>query len=304
MFSFRFPVFIFIEVALYGIIGLWYFQASSFGAILLFILGLAIGTRIFIVLATFLIGWLYRSPPPSELQISFPQTIKMVFSEFWALFVLFTTAFPFEAWLKLRNPTLEAVPNNIPVLLIHGFFCNGAYWLPMKRALQKRGVTHIFTLNLDPVFADINQFAQQVADKVTEIRARTGAKKVILVGHSMGGLVSRTYLYQLGGHAFVSKLITLGSPHHGTVIAYLIGGMNVRQMRPDNTWLKELEKLEAQQTMVPTVCIYSCHDNFITPQESARLSYAKNIPIAGTGHIEMTFTERFQTLVYEEITQA
>jgi triacylglycerol esterase/lipase EstA (alpha/beta hydrolase family) len=305
MFTLKFQVFVFSEIAIYTLVGLWlwYFQALSVGTVLLIVLGLAIGFKVFIVVVTFLIGWLYRSPPTPDLQISFLQTLKMVFSEFWALLVLFTTAFPFEAWLKLRHPNLEETPRNMPVLLIHGFFCNGAYWVPMKRALKKQGITHIFTLNLEPVFADINQFAQQVADKVTEIRVRTGTEKVILVGHSMGGLVARAYLYQLGGNAFVAKLITLGSPHHGTVLARLIGGMNVKQMRPNNAWLKALEKSEAQQTKVPTVCIYSCHDNFIAPQESAKLSYAKNIPIAGTGHIEMTCEKRFQTLVYQEIIQ-
>jgi len=303
MFTFKIQQFLLAEVVIYLIIGfgLWYFLALSVGTTLLLVLGIALGFRVFIVVATFFIGWLYRSQPTADLQINLLQTLKMMLSEWWALLVLFVTAFPFEAWLKLRNPDLMDDPKHVPVLLIHGFFCNGAYWLPMKRYLQKQGLTHIFTLNLEPVFADINQFAQQVAEKVSEIRAITGAEKVILVGHSMGGLVSRAYLYQLGGHAFVEKLITLGSPHQGTVLANLIGGMNVKQMRPHNAWLEALAQLETQQTTVPTTCIYSYHDNFIAPQESARLEYAKNIPLASIGHIEMTFSKRLQTLVYEEI---
>ena len=174
----------------------------------------------------------------------------------------------------------------------------------MKHSLQQQGIKNIFALNLEPVFADIRQFAEQVAEKVAEIRTLTGADKVILVGHSMGGLVARVYLYQLGGRTFVKKLITLGSPHEGTVLANLMAGMNVKQMRPHNAWLAALAQSEAKQQTIPTTCIYSCHDNFIAPQESAKLHYAKNIPIAGVGHIEMTFSKPFQTLVYEEITHS
>lgn len=51
-------------------------------------------------------------------------------------------------------------------------------------------------------------------------------ERVDIVGHSMGGLVARAYLDYQGGLQKVDKLMTIGTPHRGTPIAYpaLTGG--------------------------------------------------------------------------------
>ena len=53
-------------------------------------------------------------------------------------------------------------------------------------------------------------------------RARSGNKdaKLVLVGHSMGGLVSRYFLEVLGGWLHTRSLFTLGTPHRGAVSSY------------------------------------------------------------------------------------
>lgn len=292
------------ELIIYLAGGFWFwYQGFSIGHTILLVIAIAIGFRAFLVLATFLISWSFRVKPTVPLQINAFQTLNMMLSEFWALLKLSATTFPFEPWLGLREPPVSD-RKGIPILLVHGFFCNGAYWAPMIKYLKKQGITNLFTLSLVPVFDDIDKFAEQVATKVEHILSVTGADKIILIGHSMGGLVSRAYLYRLGGKSSVLKLITLGSPHHGTAIAYFMGGLNVKQMRPQSAWLNELHKLEAQTIPIPTTCIYSCHDNFISPQDSGSLPLAKNIPVPGTGHIEMTFSKAFRELVYEEIIKA
>ncbi|MFC4063481.1 esterase/lipase family protein [Actinoplanes subglobosus] len=58
----------------------------------------------------------------------------------------------------------------------------------------------------------------------TELRAwreRSGdhAAQVVLIAHSMGGLVSRYYLEVLGGRERVRRLVTLGTPYSGSVKA-------------------------------------------------------------------------------------
>ena len=87
-----------------------------------------------------------------------------------------------------------------------------------------------------------------VRDAIKHVRQITGKDKVILVGHSMGGLASREYLenpaiWQADGYNHVAKLFTIGTPHGGsnadfTGIAALAGVDNrseaVRDLRyPD-----------------------------------------------------------------------
>jgi alpha-beta hydrolase superfamily lysophospholipase len=61
---------------------------------------------------------------------------------------------------------------------------------------------------------------KQQEETVRWARHRFGAERLILVGHSAGGLLARLYLQEkpvwgrvYAGHAHVSHLITLGSPH-------------------------------------------------------------------------------------------
>ncbi|MBN1274712.1 alpha/beta fold hydrolase [Candidatus Woesearchaeota archaeon] len=60
----------------------------------------------------------------------------------------------------------------------------------------------------------IEGYAIRLKEAVDTVREKTGSEEVIIVAHSMGGLVAREYL-SLFGDEHVSKLITLGTPNHG-----------------------------------------------------------------------------------------
>lgn len=71
-----------------------------------------------------------------------------------------------------------------------------------------------FSNNNDLSFAAQAMELRAIVDAVT---ALTGAKKVFLVGHSMGGLASRAYIQYLGGGSKVAGVITIGTPHQGAL---------------------------------------------------------------------------------------
>lgn len=68
---------------------------------------------------------------------------------------------------------------------------------------------------------DIKGYAPALKAKLAEIRARTGAAKVDLIAHSMGGLVSRWYVESADYGGEVRQLIMLGTPNHGSAWANL-----------------------------------------------------------------------------------
>ena len=75
------------------------------------------------------------------------------------------------------------------------------------------------------------------ATRIDDVLAQTGADKLVLVGHSMGGLVCRDYLAIHGGDK-VDRLITLATPHQGSQLAALGLGANAREMEPGSGWLQ------------------------------------------------------------------
>ena len=105
----------------------------------------------------------------------------------------------------------------IPIILVHGYFANRGYFAGLVRRLESRGVAPIFTPNLASSFATIERYAEELGAAIERI-AGAGDAQAIVIAHSMGGLGARAYLCAHGARR-VRKLITIASPHHGTVHA-------------------------------------------------------------------------------------
>ena len=176
----------------------------------------------------------------------------------------------------------------LPVLLVHGYVCNRGIWRPFARWLAARGHA-VDSVNLEPVFTSIDDYVPIVAAGVDRLRARTGAPRVALVAHSMGGLVVRAFL-AAGGHETVAAAVTFGTPHRGTWMARFGVGRNVVQMRPDSKWLRALAAREAATArLTPFTVVLSHHDNMVAPQSIQTLEGACTIEVAGLGHVALAY---------------
>jgi triacylglycerol esterase/lipase EstA (alpha/beta hydrolase family) len=150
------------------------------------------------------------------------------------------------------------------------------------------------------VFGGIEGLTVQLADRVEAICAATGAARVTLVGHSMGGLVARAYMRQHGAGR-VAKIVALGTPQHGSLQACFMHGRSVRQMRPGSTWLEELNQDEQTPPPAPIVSVMSWHDDLVAPQYSALLANARTVSFAGLGHLAMGFSPRILEVLDSEL---
>jgi len=103
----------------------------------------------------------------------------------------------------------------------------------------------------------------------------------------MGGLAARAYLRRHGG-ATVARVITIDTPHAGTLFAGLGHGANARQMRRGSAFL---QALASTPEPVPFVCLASQHDNLIVPRASQVLAGAEAIWFDCTGHLAMSASE-------------
>ncbi len=250
---------------------------------------------ILLILATFAIARPSRTGIAGSKKTSFLATCGAIAAEGLAYFALFAVIQPFET--LFGAPAQKPRPGQIPVMLVHGYFCNRGLWRWLLARLRARGI-EAKPVNLEPPLASIDRLAGQLHGHIEAYLKETGAAKLVLVTHSMGGLAARAYLKLHGGER-VEKLITLACPHHGTRLAYLGFGSNARQMQPGSAWLCELAKQEPLG--VPAVAVWSTLDNFVAPQASSRLEGAREIVLGGLGHLSFAFSRRVLALLIEEL---
>jgi triacylglycerol esterase/lipase EstA (alpha/beta hydrolase family) len=247
----------------------------------------------------FVLAWAFRAERPVYARIGLRATARMIWQEFWTL----AGSAPRMMFYRLLMPDPPPAPAQLPVLLLHGVLCNAGVWTPFAHFLASHDIRPVYALSYGPPLASIEDFADQVAAKIDDILAATGAAQVVVVGHSMGGLVARAYLRKYGGTK-VRRLITLGSPHAGSVHAWFFRGTSMAQMRPRNAWLSALAQAPAQAKGPRIVSLWSWHDSMVAPQTSGRLEGAKNVELTGIGHNALLSDSRVFERVLEEIRDA
>ena len=239
------------------------------------------------------------SPPPRELPADAAQSFAAGLREWANFFVVFTILQPFEPFFMGEDDCVRVEAGATPVLLAHGYCCNRAIWWWMRRRLHAKGLV-VATVNFEPIFGDIDTFAEQLRARIDSVLAETGAEKLTLATHSMGGLVARAYLRRYGD-AKVAALVTLAAPHHGSLLARLAIGLDARQMEPDSAWLRELA---ATKIAIPVVAVWSVSDEFVAPQDSARWPGAREHVLATHDHISMVFSDRVASIIGDAAVEA
>ena len=287
------------------LLGILTFEAALYATLILLLahIGAPLWLRVLVPIVGFLTirggitghlvrtAYRHRVPTPPDAGLSLRGWLALYLRELGYIIALYTIFFPIA---PLWAPRPRPGQPGLPVLLLHGYFCNRAYWWYMGRALRAHALGPIYSYTVEPPFAPIDDHAARVAQRVQEIQAETGAQRVVIVGHSMGGLMARAYVLDQGGADQCAGIVTLGSPHHGTVFAKGGHGQNAQQMRPDSDWLAALNA-RAWPEQVPIVSLWSWQDNVCFPQDTGKLDVAENTAYRGIGHMEMAFHSRVIT---------
>lgn len=177
-----------------------------------------------------------------------------------------------------------------PIILVHGIIDNHTVFALLRRGLNRRGFGRVISLNYSPLTDDIRRVAKRLNNLIERVCRETGYERVHVVGHSMGGLIARYYVQRMGGDQRVHTLVTLGSPHEGTMPAMLVPHSVVKQLRPESDVVMELaEPAPGCQTRM--VAIWSDLDQMIMPKRNARIVHpdlnARNVFIKGIGHMSL-----------------
>jgi triacylglycerol lipase len=177
-----------------------------------------------------------------------------------------------------------------PILLVHGLVDNRSVFTLLRRRLRRRGFGRVASMNYSPLTDDVRTAATQLAERVEELCDVTGYERIHVIGHSLGGLIARYYVQCLGGDDRVETLVTLGSPHSGTLAAHLIPHPLVRQLRPNSPIIRELAE-PAATCRTRFIAFYTDLDHLIVPAANGRIDHpdlrATNILTPGVGHTSL-----------------
>jgi triacylglycerol lipase len=193
-----------------------------------------------------------------------------------------------------------------PILLLHGMVDNSSIFTVLRRSLVRRGFGRVVSLNYSPLTMDVRTAARRLAEAVEDLVATTGYHRIHVVGHSLGGLVARYYVQRLGGDARVHTLVTLGTPHTGTVPAYFLPLRLGRQLRPGSDLMSELAG-PAPGCRTRFLAFWSDLDQMIIPKSAAMLSHpdlsARNVRVRGVGHLSFAIDRRVVHEIGVELAQ-
>lgn len=182
-----------------------------------------------------------------------------------------------------------------PILLVHGMVDNRSIFTFLRRALRRRGFGRVCTMNYSVFTSDVRTAAKELGERIEELCRVTGYDQIHVIGHSMGGVISRYYVQRLGGDSRVHTLVTMGSPHGGTELARLLPLPLTRQLRPDSDVVAELRE-PAPGCRTRFVAIWSDLDQLMLPLEGARIDHpdltVRNVRVPDVGHMSLPVNGR------------
>lgn len=161
----------------------------------------------------------------------------------------------------------------VPVLLVPGWGDDAVSLVPLRRRFTAAGwpESRVSILSFrDPVGSN-SAHAVEIDRAVRILRGLTGEPQVDVVAHSMGGLATRQFLLDGEEATAVRRVVFLGTPHRGTVVAVLSWGDGGREMVPGSVFLSRLNEEPAVPAGVRALAIRTPIDSRVIPASSAIL---------------------------------
>ena len=169
------------------------------------------------------------------------------------------------------------------VVLVHGYQDTGKVMGKLADHLSREGHECLVpTLHPHDAREGLPMMANQLQSVIEE--KLHGEERFALVGFSMGSLISRYYLQELGGHQRAKAFFSISGPHLGTWAAYLHSGEGVNQMRPGSSFLNNLENSSHRLESLPITNYWTPFDLIVIPVVSSRWKMGEEICIPSILH--------------------
>lgn len=172
-----------------------------------------------------------------------------------------------------------------PVLIVPGYGGVESGLIPLRDALRDSGRDARIVSLPDDGQGDLREQAKVLDRAVKDALEGGDAGSVDIVGYSAGGVVARIWLKDMGGDTIARRIVTIGTPHHGTRLASLASYLPKMcptacvELAPDSDLLEQLNAGDETPNGPQYVSIWSDRDGVVLPADSANLDGAQNIEV-------------------------
>ncbi|MBI4817260.1 MAG: alpha/beta fold hydrolase [Deltaproteobacteria bacterium] len=213
------------------------------------------------------------------------------------LLLTFIGALTWPLGLLDVRPKKRDSDDGVPVILLHGYLMTWANFVYLWPAMSRNGLRSIHPVTIKRWLSGTNVQIELLSRAVDAVLERTGASQVDIVAHSMGGVLSRGLAGRdlEAGRSRIHRIVTLGTPHHGTRLAELALGRGGRAMRRGSRFLASLPPPRE------VTSIWSTHDNLVVPAESGDARGIVSFRLEGLGHFSLLFSSKVATLVVKAL---
>lgn len=172
------------------------------------------------------------------------------------------------------------------VVLVHGLYASAGVWRPLRDRLAREldASTYSFSYVPGPGICELSGRLRSL------LRGVRQEGPVVLIGHSLGGLVVRHCLARADADPRVAQSISLAAPFLGSRRSHLVPGQAGRDITRGAAILGELRRAPLHRRVVPHLSLVGSDDDLIVP--SAFPDYGQTETFEGVGHNGMLFDER------------
>ncbi len=190
-------------------------------------------------------------------------------------------------WRSQPAPVTPVAQSRLgPVLLVPGYGGSTSSLDELAAALRRTGRDVSVVRLPDHGTGDLRRQAQVLGDAASAAIRRTGSPSVDVVGYSAGGVVARLWVRDDGGGNLARRVVSLGSPQHGTDVAALATDLTsescpvaCQQLATDSDLLRGLNAGDETPAGPAWVSIWTTDDKTVVPPESASLAGALDFSV-------------------------
>jgi triacylglycerol lipase len=197
------------------------------------------------------------------------------------------------SWLGTRTACTRRFRPVRPMVYLHGISARAGTVAPMRLYMAARGLGTGFAYEYE-TSPDIDGAAAGLSrrlDQVVQAVPPTPGNPLVLIGHSLGGLIIRRYLQLFPGRHPVKQVFLVSVPNTGTHLAHYFPTEVTTMLLPGSEFLEDLNDGSHLKNGIrygyDTVCMYGDRDLFVLPRESMHLSGADVVVFPQLGHNNM-----------------